>query len=136
MRAYLPLTTGELSAPRPPKRIAVTVVVSPELSGDEREEAYEGALEDAAFESLKVSLANNLSTGRIVAVGELSGTDEQFNSWDQVDSLMVDGCLARKLVRKLVGTEDQDEADHLVEQLFDEPLEWFDISERESLRDL
>ncbi len=130
MRAYLPLTPAELSDTNPPKRQVINAVVPAGATPDDREAVLEEALDEASFLSLELAQEIGGEGRRVVAVGDLPGDGEFFESWDQIDSLMADGREGAEIVRQILVSEDEDEANALVEALFDVPLEWFDITER------
>ncbi len=130
MRAYLPLTGSELSLEVPPDRLPLVAQVPSDLSGEEQEAEREYVLEDASFASLQALQDSGGQGGRVVAVGEVTRGNGSFTSWEQIDSLMVDGEAATAIVQQILRADDEDEANLLVEALFEEPLEWFDISER------
>lgn len=133
MRAYLPLIVSELMATEPPKREIMKASVGMEATSDDREAAFEDVLEDAAFVSLQLLQDHGTGGGRVVAVGDLPDTARFFDSWNQMDSLMADGAEGTEIVQTALATMSEDEANGLVEALFEEPLEWFDISERSKL---
>lgn len=133
MRAYLPLTLDELLDMTPPARPVVTPAESDVLSSDDLEQAMEEAMESASFDSLHLAYHSDAAPCRVVAAGDVNDAKAGFTRWDQVQSLMVDGPSGRDLARQIARCENQDDADRLVERLFDQPLVWFDISEREKL---
>lgn len=60
-------------------------------------------------------------------------TAEIAVSWSEVVAILADSGEASPAVLKVVEASEQDEADEAVAALWEHALEWFDVSERESL---
>ena len=133
MRAYLPLTLNELSLAEPPNRPAVFATPSPALTSEETEEVLEDALGEASYESLELVHQSGAAPARVVAAGSADPAVGHFESWDQAQSLMVDGPEAQGLIAKLLAATDQGEVNSLIDAVFDHPLAWHDASERGAL---
>lgn len=133
MRAYLPLTLSDLQESRPPRRSAVLIEPQPGATTEETEEAFEVALDDAAFASLQLEGQLGRTPCRVVAVGEVPSALPELGSWNQVESLMVDLPEARIIAAQALQEVDEQTANALVEDLFEHALGWHDASERESL---
>ncbi len=129
MRAYLPLSLSELKEPKPPARQPL-FVDQQQYAGEELEEKLEDGLDDAGFLSLQLAVDSDGEGGRIVAVGDLPAQTDTFSSWQQIDSFMSDGPYGQALVQQIYKTKDQAQSDALVAELFEEPLVWYDVSER------
>ena len=123
MRTFLPLTFAELKAPTPPLRKSFRQL-------DSTEEGAVAALDDAAFASLELCMGTPVP-GRIVAVGE-----DELLSWDNIECFHVDSDRGMSIAAKLPSANTQQELDALVAELWELPLEWYDRSELENLRDL
>ena len=130
MRLYLPLTSAELGRETPPVRAGLVAQVD---NTENPDQAFEDALHDASFASLELLRSADEKPGRVVAVGDVSPDQTHFLDWDEVESLMVDGNRGQHLVREVLAAPDQQGVEALLEELFDEPLEWFDVSERTQL---
>lgn len=134
MRLYLPLTLTELSADSPPTRDGLTASTDvPESEGSLLEEVLEETLQEAAFVSLELARSLNAPPCRVVAVGDVPAGRTQFSDWGEVQSLMRDGSEGQELARQVFTATQQESADSLLEQLFEEDLEWFDGSERNQI---
>ncbi len=132
MRCYLPLTSTELTAATPPQRDGLTLNPDPaEGAADEELRAAE-EIDQAAVAALVLARENGDYPTRLVACGspERGG---KFDSWDQVDCFYVDGDRGREIAALLVAASTQQQADDLMEELFDQPLEWYEITERLTL---
>ena len=130
MRLYLPLTHPELGLDRPPAREGFVAEINAIEAPDQ---AFEDTLHDASFASLELLQISENEGGRVVAVGDVPAGQSHFESWDEVESLMADGSRGRLLVQEVLVAPDQERAEAALEELFDEPLEWFDVSERKQL---
>lgn len=133
MRAYLPLAPDELSDVKPPKRQVIKAVVPLEARPDDRETILEDALDEASFASLQLMQEAVIAGPRVVAAGDLPDNAAFFEAWEQIDSLMADGREGLEIVRQILNSRGEEDANTLVETLFDEPLEWYDITERTRL---
>ena len=116
------------------KSFSVTPVGEP-LSGEEQELLNEEALYDAAFASLELCQGSGEPACRIVAAAQVDGKVSPTLTWDQVDSIMADSEKGRRLAAGVLRSDEQAETDLLLEDLFEEPLSWFDVSERQDLFD-
>lgn len=149
MLCFLPLTLSELTAPNPPRRDALVpkpagksaaTVHSSAAEHDEREnqETLEAdTRDDAAFISLELAREQGAFPTRLVVSFNLPVAETQpktrAETWDAADSIFVDDRPGRSLSAELVAAQTQEEADALAEALYEEPLMWFDASEREEL---
>jgi hypothetical protein len=97
---------------------------------DSAEESAMEALEDAAFMSLELGLAGD-SPGRLVGVGE-----NELLTWSNVECFHAESKQGLAIAAKLSSAKTQEELDALVAELWQLPLEWYDISEMGFLRDL
>lgn len=100
------------------------------LSEDDWQLQCDAVLEDAAFNSLVQAQDSTDVSVRLVASGQEKPGQTFFDSWDQVDSLYTDDLPGRTLAARALASSEQEETDALVTELFDEPLMWFDVSER------
>lgn len=117
----------------PPSRQFVSLKRQVGLSEDDWQLQCEAVLEDAAFNSLVQAQETTDVSVRLVASGEGKPGQTFFDSWDQIDSLYTDDLVGRTLAARALASADQEETDELVTDLFNEPLMWFDVSEREFL---
>lgn len=134
MLCFLPLTATELDNDFPPDRTALVPKDRPTGPDAETPEFLEEeARDDAAFESLEYArIAGTLPT-RLVASFEVGARAGTPRTWDALDSIYVDDTLGRAICARLLQAQTQEAADALAEDLYDEPMMWFDGSERESL---
>lgn len=130
MLCFLSLTPPELAAPNPPQRDAFAS--KPENAGEpENQETLDAdACDDAAFYSLELAREQGSLPTRLVVSFEVHEGRLRMDSWGPADSIFVDDQEGRALCADLVGAQTQAEADVLLEELHDEPLMWFDASER------
>lgn len=135
MQHYLALTASELLAPTPPNRDAICVEDKDVPPNSSWEETTEDARDDAALESLHLAREEQSAPTRLVVGGTLPNRDAHFGSWQQVDEIYADDTRGQEICAKLFLAQTQEEADLLVEQLFEEALMWYDISERADLGD-
>lgn len=141
MRLYIPALVSELSASEPPNRPPLEFVEPADTSGDALEELAEQVLYEAAFASLELLFAGDGAPARVVLVasapskgtGSESGDSGTALGWDTIESIHADGQAGRQIIAQLLAAETQAEADRLVEQLDEEPLEWFAPEERAEL---
>ena len=133
MQHYLALTAAELLAPTPPSRSPLCVQVTDVSEGSSWDETSEDCRDDAAILSLEMSREQGAPATRLVVSGSLASADSLFTTWDQVDEIYADDGAGRELCAKLFESATQQDADQIMEQLFDEDLMWFDISERAAL---
>ncbi len=133
MQHYLALTAAELLAQTPPGRPPLYVQSADVPDGSSWDETSEDCRDDAAVLSLEMSREEGMPATRLVISGSLASADSVFTTWDQVDEIYADDNPGRELCAKLFATATQEDADAVMEQLFDEELMWFDISERVEL---
>ena len=134
MRIYLPLILSDLEAPTISTANAVKLPASAQgTSAEELEVMEDEALMDAAFSSLELSADSDVPAARVVAVADVKGPLLDRLEWGHVESIMADTLEGRRLARRALDATAQDEADALVDELFDEPMSWFDVTERQKL---
>ncbi len=134
MLCFLPLTATELAGDFPPGRSVL--VPTPDSGGAAEDDALlleEDARDDAAFESLELARAEGALPTRLVASFETGPGQDAPTKWDALDSIYVDDRPGRSLCSRLLDAQTQEAADALAEELYAEPMMWFDGSERESL---
>lgn len=148
MRVYLPLLASELLGDFLSSRRGFTVI-APSAADSETIEVFE---DDAQTEAALVSLmelreregepmvrliaAADVADTPVEGEGEGEGvveTAEIAVSWSEVVAILADSGEASPAVLKVVEANEQDEADEAVAALWEHALEWFDVSERESL---
>lgn len=133
MRIFLPLVPADLKETGPPSREPVSLDVPPGLTADEIDVLHARALDDAAFRSLELLFESGADSSgawrRIVAVGE-AGTQ----GWAQFDAFYVDDDDGKELVEQAANASEQERLDTLVQEIFDTPLDWYDVSELPALR--
>lgn len=150
MRVYLPLLGSELLGDSLSSRRGFTVI-APNAADSETIEVLE---DDAQTEAALVSLmelreregepmvrliaAADVADTALEGEGEGEGegvveTAEIAVSWSEVVAILADSGEAAPAVLKVVEASEQDEADEAVAALWEHALEWFDVSERESL---
>lgn len=146
MRVYLPLLGSELLADSLSSRRGFTVI-APSAADSETIEVLE---DDAQTEAALVSLMELREREgepmvRLIAAADVADTAfegegegvvetaEIAVSWSEVVAILADSGQAAPAVRKVVEANEQDEADEAVAALWEHALEWFDVSERESL---
>ena len=148
MRVYLPLLGSDLLGDFLSSRRGFTVI-APSAAGSETIEVFE---DDAQTEAALVSLmelreregepmvrliaAADVADTALESEGEGEGvveTAEIAVSWSEVVAILADSGEAAPAVLKVVEASEQDEADEAVAALWEHALEWFDVSERESL---
>lgn len=141
MLCFLPLTAPELAAPNPPRRDALVPKTEAKLDSrpaepgqrEDQETLDADTRDDAAFASLELAREQGAFPTRLVVSFDLPATTVQAETWDAADSIFIDDLSGRTLSADLVAAQTQDEADTLLEALYEEPLMWFDASEREDL---
>lgn len=146
MRVYLPLLGSELLADSLSSRRGFTVI-APSAADSETIEVLE---DDAQTEAALVSLMELREREgepmvRLIAAADVADTAfegegegvvetaEIAVSWSEVVAILADSGHASPAVLKVVEASEQDEADEAVAALWEHALEWFDVSERESL---
>ena len=77
-------------------------------------------------------------SARLPGGGSPAGETQQVDGaaripWNDVESIMADGAKARSLVGQIASSDSQEEVDLLVQELFEVPLSWYDVSERDAL---
>ena len=130
MQHYLALTASELLATTPPDREPVSVDEKDVPEGSSWEETAEDARDDAALQSLTLARESGDVPTRLVASGSLRQADPAFADWAQIDEIYADDTLGQEICTELFLTQSQAEADRLMEDLYEDPLMWYDISER------
>lgn len=146
MRVYLPLLASELLGDSLSSRRGFTVIV-PNAADSETIEVLE---DDAQTEAALVSLMELREREgepmvRLIAAADVADTPVEGEgegvvetaeiavSWSEVVAILADSGEAAPAVLKVVEASEQDEADEAVAALWEHALEWFDVSERESL---
>ncbi|WP_276670841.1 DUF6912 family protein [Schaalia cardiffensis] len=144
MRVYLPLLASELLGDSLSSRRGFTVI-APNAADSETIEVLE---DDAQTEAALVSLMELREREgepmvRLIAAAEVADTPVEGEgvvetaeiavSWSEVVAILADSGEASPAVLKVVEASEQDEADEAVAALWEHALEWFDVSERESL---
>lgn len=122
MRTFLPLQASELCDGQPPRRDGIRLL-------ENSEEAAEDALYEAAFASMELGFAKGVPPVRVVAVGE-----GPLVKWDDVESFHVEGDRGIAFAREMLHIEEQNALDAAVEEIFDQPLYWYDVTELPLLR--
>ena len=133
MQQYLALTAADLTLPTPPQRESTFVVAPRDGSDLSADEAAEAARDSAAWDSLLLARDAEATPTRIVAAGDPQDAQSGFTSWDEVSDFYVDDAAGRALCAQIFAARDQSSADALMERLSEEPLMWFDASERAEL---
>lgn len=120
-------------------------VIAPNAADSETIEVLE---DDAQTEAALVSLMELREREgepmvRLIAAAEVADTPVEGEgvvetaeiavSWSEVVAILADSGEASPAVLKVVEASEQDEADEAVAALWEHALEWFDVSERESL---
>lgn len=144
MRVYLPLLASELLGDSLSSRRGFTVI-APNAAESETIEVLE---DDAQTEAALVSLMELREREgepmvRLIAAADVADTPVEGEgvvetaeiavSWSEVVAILADSGHASPAVLKVVEASEQDEADEAVAALWEHALEWFDVSERESL---
>ncbi len=144
MRVYLPLLGSELLGDSLSSRRGFTVI-APNAADSETIEVLE---DDAQTEAALVSLMELREREgepmvRLIAAADVADTPVEGEgvveiaeiavSWSEVVAILADSGEAAPAVLKVVEASEQDEADEAVAALWEHALEWFDVSERESL---
>ncbi|MSS83835.1 hypothetical protein FYJ24_03475 [Actinomycetaceae bacterium WB03_NA08] len=122
MRIFLPLKASELCDVRPPRRDGMCPL-------ENSDDAAEEALYEAAFASMELSFAEGVLPVRVVAVGE-----GPLTTWDDVESFHVESERGIAIARRMLHIEDQEVLDAAVEEIFEQPLHWYDVTELPLLR--
>lgn len=143
MLCFLPLTASELAALNPPRRDALVPKTEtrlhpqPSEAGEhENQETLDADTRDeAAFLSLELAREQRELPTRLVVSFDLPDGQVRAETWALADSIFVDDSEGRALSADLMTAETQEEADVLLAALYEEPLMWFDMSEREDLVD-
>ena len=142
MRLYIPLVVSDLTGPLVSSKPGAALLQNADgRDATEYEEAAESALEQAAFASLEQCIALNSAPARVVAVASncnqtaIPDASDRVTglSWADVESIMADGAEGRTLVARIASSASQLEVDALVQELFELPLSWYDVLEREEL---
>lgn len=133
MQAYLALTADDLGRTAPPARDALLLDPADVPEGGSWDDISEDARAEAGILSLELARQEETIPTRLVASATLAKGKTRVETWAQVDSLYVDDVRGRELCAQICVTEDQDEADALVEELLAESLMWFDSGERGDL---
>lgn len=141
MLCFLSLTASELAAPTPPRRDALVPKTeaklnpqAPNAGEQENQESLDAdTRDDAAFASLELAREQGEVPTRLVVSFELPDGQVRAQTWAEADSIFVDDVAGRALSADLMAAQTQDEADVLLAALYEEPLMWFDVSERQDL---
>ncbi|MDC4232685.1 hypothetical protein M3T53_03005 [Actinomyces sp. B33] len=146
MRLYVPVVQSDLSAELPPARDGWAAAPAAGTDAEGVEVLEDDAQTEAALASLlllrdggpgeapvRMILAVD---GPAVLGGAVEGVARATVGpyrWEDVAAILVDGDEAAGEVRRVLGAQEQDEADEAVAALWDHALQWYDIEERQEL---
>lgn len=148
MRVYFPALSSDLGEEQISLRQAFVAVPSPDMGGEDVEVLEDDAQVEAALASLillrdapthayaRIVLAADIQTD---AVPSGTGVREVNNvrcDWNDVVAILADDGETSEQVRRVIEADDQDQADHAISDLWEFPLQWFDVSERDALREI
>ena len=151
MRVYLPALPSELAGPTPPVRDGFAALPAAETPKDDIEVLEDDAQSEAALASLvlaresaspqapaRLVLALDVPDSHAVA-GQVEGAPGVHRvpgvraQWGDAAAILADGAGAAPAVRRVLAATTQEGADRALAELWDEALEWFDITERPAL---
>jgi hypothetical protein len=148
MRVYLPALGSDLSADRPPVRSGFAAAPERGAAPDDIEVLEDDAQTEAALASLELlrEAPPGERPSRVVLAADAPVTTEGEKGasrvvrvepgtlgWGDVAAFLIDEDGAAEAVRAVLRAGDQGAADRAVADLWEHPLEWFDISERDAL---
>ena len=148
MRVYLPALPSELAGPTPPVRDGFAALPQAGAAKDDIEVLEDDAQSEAALASLvlaresdspqapaRLVLALDVPDSCAVA-GQVEGAPGVHlvpgvrAQWGDAAAILADGAGAAPAVRRVLAAATQEGADRALCELWDEALEWFDITER------
>ena len=151
MRVYVPAVLSDLSVPLPPVRSGVLCMPEAGMNGEDIEVLEDDAQSEAALASLvlaresdspqapaRLVLALDVPDSCAVA-GQVEGAPGVHlvpgvrAQWGDAAAILADGAGAAPAVRRVLAATTQEGADRALWELWDEALEWFDITERPAL---
>lgn len=152
MRVYIPAVSTDLLDDRPPLGPGFSVMAPAGVAPEDIEVLEDDAQTEAALASLtrlreasageriaRVVLAADADDPHVAVIDPADATSRIAEvapgqlTWDDVVAILADPDDAEPAARAVLEARDQDEADQAVADLWLHALEWFDITERETL---
>lgn len=148
MRVYFPALSSDLGEEQISLRQAFVAVPSPDMKREDVEVLEDDAQVEAALASLillrdnptrayaRIVLATDIQTESVPSGTGVLELSNVRCDWNDVVAILTDDGETSEQVRRVIEADDQDQADQAISALWEFPLQWFDVSERDALREI